>query len=226
MNGFVMNYLCLPYGLQALIFMIFTSWALSSLIEGLIWYVIVKNQVGKVRLLSVFGWMGLIQLVSTPLSYGVAIVIFGMTQFFTPNWLDAHILASTSIVSNPLGVFVGFFIIPLILETGLWFAGLRKVGEVDDQTREAGMLLSKEVLLFGVIITNVASFILGIGIGVIWVTQYSIWVTFVVGFLFTCVFVMFIVFVFFIVTQISAYVGKKATASSSNKALPNDGDSP
>lgn len=142
------------------------SWGISAFIEGTIWYLIIKRQMGYTKYFQVLGWMSLLQTISTVLSYGITLMFFGLLLWISPLPSYFDIIFASSFVYNPLGVFFGFFLVPVLFEFWLWQGGLRWLQQSLGQPENMLEAIMKwQILGSGTVIANACTFLLGILVG-------------------------------------------------------------
>ncbi len=140
---------------------ILASWAWSTFIESIVWIYILNRQGARERFTVVVGWMALVQTLSTALSFGVAFVVYGAMIWLLPMPLYFDIYQqAVSILWNPVGVFIGFFLTPILLEFFIWHQGWRwfqvtmRISAQHEEVRFTTL-----ILLAGVVIANACSFL-------------------------------------------------------------------
>ncbi|MFX1508697.1 MAG: hypothetical protein ACFFBR_00185 [Promethearchaeota archaeon] len=137
------------------------SWAWSAFLESIAWTVILYRQGVRQQFMPLVGWMGLVQILSTPLSFGVALVIYGALIWVLPMPYYFDILQqAVNLFWNPVGVFLGFFMVPILLEFFIWHQGWRWFVFNNRITIQyTGVQFSTIMLLAGVVIANACSFL-------------------------------------------------------------------
>lgn len=146
------------------VMVVLISWAMSAVIETAVWYSIIRNKVGSSKFISILGWMTLVQAVSTPLSFGTALILHGFQLGLLPlpRYIDM-IFNAISLAWNPIGVIIGFCVIPVLFEFGLWRYSLNWTSR--DENKSVIQLktnLSLKILVSGAIAANIISFFIGV----------------------------------------------------------------
>lgn len=110
-----------PPPLPPIIFGILVSWALGTYLEVVFWKVIIFRRIGKLSYFFTLGSLALIQVASTPLSYGFALIVnvFLRESPLQPDYFNI-LYVFLDINVNPIGLIVGFLILPIIVEWAIW----------------------------------------------------------------------------------------------------------
>lgn len=107
----------LPLGISGILL----SWALGILLEVIFWKLLVARRIGNPSFLFTLGALALIQIVSTPLSFAVCFATHGMVMGGTiQNDYFNKLFLFLDITRNPVGVIVGFLLLPVIVELVMW----------------------------------------------------------------------------------------------------------
>jgi hypothetical protein len=186
-----MNLSC-SYEIYLLLGSLLASWALSTFFEGLIWHQILKRQLRYIRVIPILGYMSFIQVISTPLSFGIAISFYAL--LIRPVRVPLYSILlhlGVSLASNPWGVFIGFFIIPILLEFWFWRSGVNYFVQNQERSANAfGALTRWQYIGASTIIANSCTFLLGMMIG------FSVYIGAFFHF-FTSIIALFMIGVFF-----------------------------
>ncbi|MFX0169934.1 MAG: hypothetical protein ACFE89_11340 [Candidatus Hodarchaeota archaeon] len=158
----LMNFV-FPYGSGILYIFIalLLSWASSTLIESIVLEWLLHRQGNQTRFVAVMGWTSVVQVLSTPFSFAVALIIFGgmIGILPLPQYLDVLQL-SFSLLWNPLGFFLGFFLVPVVLEYFLWRGSWLQINSKENPAKLAVRIPPSKLFCFsGVIIANACSFL-------------------------------------------------------------------
>ncbi|MFW9985425.1 MAG: hypothetical protein ACFFDJ_02555 [Candidatus Odinarchaeota archaeon] len=166
-----MNLLC-SYEMYLLLGSLLASWAMSAFFEGLVWHQILKRRLRNIRAFTVLGYMSFIQVISTPLSFGIAILFFGL--FISPVLslsLTVLLHLGLNLAYNPWGVFIGFFIIPIFIEFWFWRSGTKWFLKLPGKTtNDLGPLNHWQYIGASTVIANSCTFLLGM------LTSFSIFI--------------------------------------------------
>jgi hypothetical protein len=137
------------------------SWAWSTFVEAIVWTVILHRQGVRQRFMPLVGWVALVQILSTTLSFGVALAIYGTFIWVLPIPYYFDILQQgVNLFWNPGGVFLGFFVVPILVEFFIWHQSWRWFLVNHRITAQyTGVQLTTLMLLAGVVIANACSFL-------------------------------------------------------------------
>lgn len=193
-----MNLLC-SYEMSLLLGSLLASWAMSAFFEGLVWHQILKRRLGNIRAFTVLGYMSFIQVISTPLSFGIAILFFGL--FISPVLslsLTVLLHLGLNLAYNPWGVFIGFFVIPIFLEFWFWHSGTKWFLELPGKTtNDLGPLNHWQYIGASTVIANSCTFLLGT------LTSFSIFIGAMFLYLTSIIFLLMIgIFLWFLFSTI------------------------
>ncbi len=151
------------YEIYLLLGSLLASWAMSAFIEGLVWHQILKRQLGNIRAVHILGYMSFVQVISTPLSFGIAILLFGL--FISPITSPSYTVLlhlGINLAYNPWGVFIGFFLAPILLEFWFWRSGTKWFLQIPGRTtNELGPLNHWQFIGATTVIANSCTFLLG-----------------------------------------------------------------
>lgn len=150
---------------RLLAIIIIASIGFSLLLEFAFWWAAFRAQGKTVKATFLFAWIGLVQIVSTSLSFALAILFF-QTTTPTPILLEMEAMHLLFLVLNPitnsLGTLLSFFLVPFILESGMWsFSNKRYLQVVEGYSRAQGEPTSTPVLLGLCFGANGVSFLTG-----------------------------------------------------------------
>lgn len=133
------------------------------LFEAVVWKRVLQREIGPVNSLSLVGWIGLVQVISTPLSVGMALL--GHLVTFNPSYSLTDydpLFWPFRIYLNPFGALLGFLVLPILVEIILWQESARMVRFsphrfVVDYTR----VITPKMIVKNTCLANAVSFSIG-----------------------------------------------------------------
>ncbi|MDO8055439.1 MAG: hypothetical protein Q6361_01120 [Candidatus Hermodarchaeota archaeon] len=146
---------------------VFLSWGLAILIEGRLWVWFAHKSANAATFETTLGRIATIQCISSPLSYGIALLfspaIPARILWEYPPDPSVPLILLQSLTWNPWGIFLGFLIIPTLLEALFW----RKILKKTHPDKPIHWVLQRSAL------ANTTSFLVGVGIS--YLISESLW---------------------------------------------------
>jgi hypothetical protein len=153
-------------------------WVFSTCLEVLVWAWVFKSRLGDAWWRFIFGWMAIIQALSTMLSAGLAVLLFEFLGIFNLSLsrfvpTDQTLYGATAFWTNPVGVTLAFLLCPILLETAWWRASwLVREHQVAVSKAGTNTNLSLGTLLAGASLANLfswgAGFLFATPLVVVW----------------------------------------------------------